>query len=545
MITAPKSGGGNTASSGMAGLVVRRTAAIGDALCATVVADRLMDLGFEVDYQSHAACHCVLRLHPRLRSVTEPRQLCHVDLDNAYEHNPSRRSLHFHDMFFEAAQRQLKPRGILLGGPSNCRPRLLRPENRAQAMAARLAGRPKPWVIICPRSDSFNVRQVPDGVWTEAAQQIQGTCFWIGRHPGPPNIVDLNCRHFDTVIEALSVSDLLASVDTGPLHVAAAFGVPIVAIEQSSSPQLHLNDQNDFVTIAPPLNCLNCQKNLCHINQSIPPCQNVDPGLIARAVNARLHTTTTEDVSAVVAIYQPEVQTLNRCLGSLLGQVQEIIVTGEGNSIVPSGARQDPKIRYVQKPLRRIGYGRNANFGARHANGKYLLLVNDDVFLDEGCVERMKAELHEGVGAVSAFLRYPSGEIYHAGKVRSPGVRGWGHIDHRQYHPTFKEPMDMENMCGALTLVRREAFYQIGGFDEDFFLYAEDDAFMLSLRKAGWRLRYTPHATGIHMEGQSTSKLGQPNEYIHQANRIFHEKWGAYLDHNLQRIPGNFDYVKA
>jgi N-acetylglucosaminyl-diphospho-decaprenol L-rhamnosyltransferase len=545
MVTHQRSGGGNVRGNGASALVVRRTAAIGDALAATVVADRLMDMGFEVDYQSHAHCHCVLKLHPRLGRIEVPGGPCHVDLDNAYEHHPNRRQLHYHAMFFEKANAQLKRVGISLGDPSNCRPRVALPLNRKEATQSKLAKYPRPWVMICPRSDSFACRQVPDGIWLDAAAKVNGTCFWLGRHPGPPNVLDIGCRHFDTVLEHLTVADLLATVETGPMHVAAAMGIPCVVVTQATDAAYTLNDQNDFVTVSVPLDCLHCQKTLCPKNALLPPCQQVDPSLLAATVNSRLSARYSEDVSAVVAIYQPEPQTLNHCLSALLPQVQEIIVTGEGNSVIPAQALKHEKIRYVQKAQRRIGYGRNANFGARHSNGKYLLLINDDVFLDEHAVARMLDEMKDGVGAVSNFLRYPSGQIYHAGKVRSPGTRGWGHLDHRQYHPSWKEPLDVENMCGACCLVRREAFYQIGGFDEDFFLYAEDDAFMLSLRKSGWRLRYTPHSSGIHMEGQSTRKLGQPNEYVSAANHIFNLKWGPYLDWNLNRIPGNFDYLRS
>lgn len=546
MIKRARSGGGNRVGSerGGAALVLRRNAAIGDAVCSTVVADRLISMGFEITMQSHPACHCVLRLHPQLTDVRAPGGPVHINLDGAYENDPHRIKKHFHTMFFEAAQRQLGPLGINLGHPSNCRPLLQHPNiNQKLAFTQKLSAHPKPWVMICPRSDSFNVRQVPDGIWDAAAKKVNGTCFWIGRHPGPPNCVDLNLRHFDNVLLALSVADLLATVDTGPLHVAAAFGVPCVAISQSSSPELHLNDQNDFISIAPPLDCLNCQKNLCPKNAHIPPCQNVDPDLIASWINARLHQYVTDDVSAIVTIFQPEASVLNKCLTCLLPQVQEIIVAAEGNSTIPSGALQNPKIRYTRTPQRKIGYGRNCNHGARHSNGKFMLLMNDDVFLDEHAVERMMAEMKDAdVGAVSCLLRYPNGTIYHAGKVRSPGVRGWGHLDHRQWHPSWKEPCDVENMCGATVLVRRKAFYGIGGFDEDFFVYAEDDDFMLRLRRDGWRLRYTPHASGIHMEGQSTKKIGQPHEYIQHANQVFDRKWRAYFDHNLQRIPGTFDY---
>lgn len=503
----------------------------------------MMDMGFEVSMQSHPHCHCVLRLHPRLLDIAQPNGFCHVNLDNAYEHDPHRRQRHFHGMFMEAANRQLASKGIDLGAATNCRPRLSFPDNRKEAMTARLSQYPRPWLMICPRSDSFNVRQVPDGIWSAAAAKMNGTVFWLGRHPAPPNIVDMNCRHFDTVLDCLSVADLLCSVDTGPMHVAAALGVPLVAISQSSSPELHLNDQNDFVAISPSLDCLNCQLNVCPKNADIPPCQNIDPELISSWANARVRHKSTEDVSAIIAIYQPEVSTLNKCLECIIPQVQEVIVSAEGNSVIPHNALKNSKVRYVRNPMRKIGVGRNFNFGARHGNGKYLLIMNDDVLLDPGAVEAMKKEMTDGVGAVSHFLRYPSGEIYYAGKVRSPGVMGWGHLNHRQYVPSWTTPQDCENMCGASVMIRRDAWFQVGGFDEDFFIYCEDDALMLGLRRNGWKLRYTPSATGVHYEGQSTRKIGGPNELVRRAGEIFNEKWGNYLRHNINRCPmGNFDY---
>lgn len=523
-------------------VILRRTAALGDALCATVVADKLISMKYEVTMQSHPHCHCLLKRHPGLYDVTEPNGFAHIDLDRAYEDDPQRRQKHFHQMFFEKAQLQLRARGIFIGEPLNCKPKIRVGQNVKHTVRQRFSQYDRPWVFVCPRSDSYNVRNVPDWIWEIVAEKTSGTKFWIGRHPAPKNFVDLNCRHFDNVIEYLSVADLLITVDTGPMHVAAALGIPIVAISQSSSPELHLNDQNDFVAVAPKLDCLNCQQNLCPKSEHTPPCQSVDPELIASWANARLKYRFSNDVSAIVPIYQPEVATLNRCLEAVLPQVSEVIVTGEGYSRVPAGALQHPKIKYVQKFQNQIGYGRNVNFGARHSNGKYLLLLNDDVFLDPEAVSRMKFEMDAEVGLVAHLLRYPDGTIYHAGKARSPGMRGWGHIDYRHIDPSIKQPCDMENVCGASVLVRREAFYGIDCFDEEFFVYGEDDDFNLRLRKAGWRIRYTPHASGIHMEHQSTQKLGSIEDTVGKANAIFGRKWSRYLDHNINRVPGNFDY---
>lgn len=523
-------------------LIVRRTAAMGDALCATVVADALIRQGFEVEMQSHPHCHCLLRRHPLLYDVRTPDGFCHVDLDGAYENDPQRRQKHFHQMFFEKADLQLRARGIYMGLPRNCKPHIRVNQTSKNAAHSRFSSYDRPWVFVCPRSDSYAVRQIADGVWSEIAAKTAGTKFWLGRHPAPTNFVDLKNQHFDNVIEWISVADLLITVDTGPMHVAAALGVPVVAISQSSSPELHLNDQNDYIAIAPKLDCLNCQQNVCPKNAHLPPCQYIDPDFVAKWANARLRYRFSEDVSAIVPIYQPEVGTLNRCLECVLPQVSEVIVTGEGYSRVPAGALQHPKIRYVQTPQTQIGYGRNTNFGVRHSNGRFLLLLNDDVFLDPGAVDRMKEEMKSDVGMVAHLLRYPDGTIYFAGKMRSPGSRGWGHIDLRHRDPTIKDPCDMENVCGASVLVRREAFYGIDGFDEEFFIYAEDDDFSLRIRRAGWKIRYTPNASGVHMEHQSTQKLGQINDVVGKANAVFDRKWRKYLDHNINRVPGNFDF---
>jgi GT2 family glycosyltransferase len=398
-------------------------------------------------------------------------------------------------------------------------------------------------VFICPRSESFNVRQVPDGIWQSAAAKMDGTKFWLGRHPAPPGIVDLKASHFDHVLNWLSVADLLVSVDTGPMHVAAAFGVPIVAINQSSSPDLHLSDLCDFVSVSPDLPCLNCQVNVCPKNAHMPPCQQVDPDLIASWVNAKLRAQTRNGVSAVVAIYRPEVQTLNRCLDCLLPQVEEIIVTAEANSVLPAGHRTHDKIRYVRKNAAGIGYGRNANYGVRHSNHQWLLLLNDDVFIDPEAVQRLRSVVSPNTGVVTGLLRYGDGTIYHCGKRRSPGERGWGHLDYKKRDCTLSGVTEMENVNLACCLVRRKAFYEIGCFDEDYFMMAEDDDLSLRMRRHGWRLLVNPTSTGVHLEHASVSKIGDIMTTVQRANAIFDRKWRPYLLHNLHRIPfGNFDY---
>lgn len=525
-------------------IVLRRTGAIGDSLCATVVADRLIELGYNVSFQSHPANHCVLRRHPALLYVGEPNQPCHVDLDGCYEQDPNRRTRHFHEMFLASATKQLLSRGIALGWALNCKPRILiTPKDRYMG-SVKLQAYSRPWVFICPRSNSWAARQVPNGIWAEAAKQIKGTCFWLGNDPAPPGLVDLKCRELDNLIVWLSAANLLVSVDTGPLHIGAAMGIPILALGQSSTPELHLSDQRDFLTIEPKLPCLNCQQNICPKNALRPPCQTFEPHMIAQWANARLNSIFSETISAVVSVYRPDVRKLNRCLEALLPQVSEIVVVRDQAGAFPAGAKQDPRIRYITHYLNDVGYGRKINFGARRTNGRWLLFVNDDCYLNPGAVAELRKEMGKDVGIVSPLLRYPDGTIYHAGKVRGPNQAGWGHLDHRKFEPTLKKPTEMENLCGACMLVRRTAFYEAGCFDEDFYLYAEDDALCLSMRRAGYRLVFTPYAIGTHDEGQSTKRTPNIVQIMQRSNALFGQKWGQYLEWNATRIPGNFDYAK-
>lgn len=274
-------------------------------------------------------------------------------------------------------------------------------------------------------------------------------------------------------------------------------------------------------------------------------CQAINTNGMVAWANSRLYGQKSESVSCVIPIYQPEASVLNRCLAQILPQVSEVIVTRAQDGIVPRGTLEHPKIRHVTAPGTKIGFGRNVNYGCRWTNGKYLLLLNDDCFLEPDAVEMMMREMRPGVGMVSHLLRYPDGRIYHAGVFRKPGDKDWHHIDHLGYLPTFSEPVELENVCGTSILVRREMHFAIGGFDEDFMCYAEDNDYALRCRQFGWKVMFTPHAKGIHLSHQSTQKLGNIEAMIRESNALFHRKWQGYIAHNLNRQMGNFDYLKT
>lgn len=506
-----------------------------------MVADKLAAAGFSVTFQCHPAIQPLVRRHQNTANVTAPEETPNINLDDCYEHHPHRTKWHFSDLFLNAANIQLQKTGLTLKNV-NCRASLKVDEAEKVNFLKKLSKFQKPWIWICPRSQSWVNRTIPPYIWEAVASRIPGTKLWLGTDAPPKGIQNMGINRIGDLAVWLACGDLLVTVDTGPLHIAAAVGCPAVAIEQASAPELHLSDQRDFVVLRhPDLDCLNCQKNVCPKSEFLPPCQNYPPELIAEAINKRLASLLSEDVSCVIPTFRAPVDRLNQCIDHVKDQVSEVIVTCDAGGVIPDGARKGDNIRYVKHRLGNLGFGKNVNFGVRHANGKYVLILNDDVFLRPDAVPKLRECMKSDVGIVGHLLYYADGTIQHGGKHRNPGMRGWGHTDHRLYLPTVTKPHETENVTGASILVQRKAFYAACGFDERFHLYAEDDAFCLQVRQKGYKVMYTPHASGTHLESQTTKNLSEGQmKHIREGNQIFWETWGWWIEKNLNTVPGVF-----
>ncbi len=523
---------------------MRRTAAVGDTLAATCVASKLVEIGFQVRWQCHPDLHTMIRRVPTVAAVEEPKNETHVNLDNAYECHPQRRRVPFADIYIGAASDQLTPRGVLIGAPTNCAPVLVLNAVEIAQAATWFRPYPRPWIVFAARSNSHANRTIPDGTLSAIAKETWGSCFWAANHaPAPEGFVDLRVRDIDSLIKSIAAADLFVGPDTGPMHIAAALKVPVIALEQASSPELHLSDQRDFKTVRrPDLTCLNCQYVECPlpIDKTKPPCTVLDPALLIGAINRRLSFQTNPDsVSCVIPTLKPPPDRLNRCISAVINQVDEVVLTKEAAGVFPREAMRHPKVKYVSAPSSNLGYGKNANFGVRQTNGNWVLLLNDDCFLEPDAVQHLLAigQRHESIAMVGHLLRYPDGRICHGGKIRTPGMRGWHLMDNRKITPTLHEPQQMENISGTSVLVRRTAFYDVNGFDEDFTCYAEDDDFALRLRQAGHQIWYTPYALAIHMEAQTTAATGLINQMVSHGNTTFEKKWAWWWKENLNRVP--------
>ncbi|MGB9586102.1 MAG: glycosyltransferase, partial [Anaerolineales bacterium] len=151
--------------------------------------------------------------------------------------------------------------------------------------------------------------------------------------------------------------------------------------------------------------------------------------------------------------------------------------------------------------------------GAKQAMGDFLLFLNNDTeILHPDWLTNLVGVISlPGVGAVGAKLIYPNGRVQHAGVVI--GLEGhaahvfqgisddpfspYGHVDWMR---------DVSAVTAACMLVRKEVFWDVGGFDEQFQIAFGDIDLCLRLRDKGYRIVYTPDSRLIHYEGRSRGK---------------------------------------
>lgn len=213
---------------------------------------------------------------------------------------------------------------------------------------------------------------------------------------------------------------------------------------------------------------------------------------------------------------------LERCLASVGDppplEVEVVLVDNcSSDGSVELVRRRFPHVTLLENH-RNLGFGAANNQAAALARGDALLLLNNDAWLEPGCLVRLQARLDRepDLGLVAPRLIGPDGGPRF---VWAPDRGLLGEAVQRMRNPfegtAFNHgPIDrlMRAFSGpgwytaACVLIRRRAFDEVGGFDPSFFLYFEDADLCVRIREAGWTLDWEPDAVAVHAGGGG--KLG-------------------------------------
>lgn len=161
-----------------------------------------------------------------------------------------------------------------------------------------------------------------------------------------------------------------------------------------------------------------------------------------------------------------------------------------------------------------LGFGRAVNLAAGQSTAPFLLLANSDCCLHEDIFTEMLKFMRENdkCAACSPQLVFPDG-CAHSSIRRTPDYRNIRRsrgsllksaANSDSILPADESRKEVEAMAATFMMLRHETFAQIGGFDERFFMYAEDLDLCLRLRKLGRNLVYLGDLTVTHLWGGST-----------------------------------------
>ncbi len=203
-----------------------------------------------------------------------------------------------------------------------------------------------------------------------------------------------------------------------------------------------------------------------------------------------------------------------------------------------------PKVRVVTYEGD-FNYSKINNFGARSANGEYLILLNNDteVITRTWIEELLMYAQREDVGAVGCMLYYPDYTIQHAGIVLGMGAhRTAGHSHYKMakenlgYMGRLCYAQNVSAVTGACMMVRRSYFDEAGGLSEDLAVALNDVDLCLKLRQKGLLNVFTPFAELFHYESASRGTdvtEAADKEKAERYNRecdLFRNKWKEILE---------------
>lgn len=189
-----------------------------------------------------------------------------------------------------------------------------------------------------------------------------------------------------------------------------------------------------------------------------------------------------------------------------------------------------------------FNYSKINNFGVQHAQGKYLLLLNNDTqVITMNWLEAMLMYAQrEDVGAVGAKLYYPDQTIQHAGIVLGLGAhRTAGHThykvnrDNLGYMGRLCYAQNVSAVTGACLMVKKSVYEEVGGLDESFQVALNDVDFCLKLREKGYLNVFTPFAELYHFESASRGSDVQDTQKAQRYNvesEQFRTKWKTVLE---------------
>lgn len=218
-----------------------------------------------------------------------------------------------------------------------------------------------------------------------------------------------------------------------------------------------------------------------------------------------------------------------------------------------------------------LGFSKANNIGMSISKGRNLLILNPDVVFSNNIIEILSNYLdnNEEVGMVGPKVLNPDGSF------QQPCLRGKPYPKDTLFHivglakafpkneyfngyAMWNVDRDKINECWALSgccmMIKKFLYEQIGGMDEQFFMYQEETDWGIRTKNVGKKVVYNPNAVVTHYHGVTTRKIQTKSVLIFTQSMLKFFKKHFWNDYNILQkafwvvlIWGNFflKYIKV
>lgn len=222
----------------------------------------------------------------------------------------------------------------------------------------------------------------------------------------------------------------------------------------------------------------------------------------------------------------------------------EVVVVDNGSKNVFEANKNDFKNfkLHILKSSENLGFSGGQNLGIKYALGKtadYVVVLNNDVLIDKNLLlELLKTfETKKDCGLVSPKIYFAKGHEFHKGRYKDKDLgrvfwyaggkmdwkniigshRGVDEVDKGQYNELVKTDF----ASGCCVMIKREVFENVGFFDDDYFLYYEDNDLCQRAKKKDFECYYQPNASLWHLNAGSSGGSGSSlHDYFITRNRF-------------------------
>lgn len=252
------------------------------------------------------------------------------------------------------------------------------------------------------------------------------------------------------------------------------------------------------------------------------------------------------DLSIIIVNYN-----VKEFLQNLLHSIEKASTNLSTEIIIADNASDDGSVELIKNKFpfvhlienkANLGFGKANNQALKLAKGDFILLINPDSLVSEDTLHKMISFLkdHKEAGVAGCKILNADGTLQLACRRSFPGpwtsftkVTGLSSLFPKsrlfaRYNLTYlddNKTYEVDAISGSFMMMKKEVYQQVGGFDEQFFMYGEDLDFCYRVQKAGFKVYYVHSTQVIHYKGESTKRSSlDETKIFYNAMHLFVEK---------------------